>query len=284
MNRSALQPIATDYQGRAGTAVTSVLVELGQVLGEFHDKFVVIGGAVPWLLLPKAQPAHIGTIDIDLNLDPDALGDGQYADLIHCLERAGYDRGGEGARRFQMRRAVKVDEDEPIVVLVDFLMPREAKPLKNDPPLLEDFAVQKADGAAIALKCHVDVRIEGRMPDGRNNSVNLLVATIPASLVMKGYAIVGRDKQKDAYDIYFCVRSFPGGVEALTKECQPLLVDAKARKGFENIASKFRSADDYGPQSIAVFLEESGFAEMSKDQLRQDAHAQVTALMKRLGI
>ena len=52
------------------------------------------------------------------------------------------------------------------------------------------------------------------MPDGRPNRVELLVATISALLVMKGYALDGRDKAKDAYDIYFCIRSFPGGREA----------------------------------------------------------------------
>ncbi len=46
---------ATDYADRGVQAVTSVLVELGQVLGAWREHFVVIGGAVPWLLLPAGR-------------------------------------------------------------------------------------------------------------------------------------------------------------------------------------------------------------------------------------
>lgn len=30
---------------------------------------------------------------------------------------------------------------------------------------------------------------------------------------MKGYAIAQRQKPKDAYDIYYCVLNYPGGVD-----------------------------------------------------------------------
>ena len=36
---------AADYTDRATTAVKSVLVEIGQVLGSFRGKFAIIGGA-----------------------------------------------------------------------------------------------------------------------------------------------------------------------------------------------------------------------------------------------
>ena len=178
---------------------------------------MVVGGAGPWLLHRDAVPAHVGTLDIDLDLDPDALGDGEYAAFVKALEKAGYERGVAGLKKFQLRRVVTVDEGEPIAVIVDLLMPREAKTVRNNPSLLDNFAVQKADGAAIALQCNVNVALKGRMPDGRNNSVDVFVATIPASLVMKGYALAGRDKKKDAYDIYHSVRNYPGGPGALPR-------------------------------------------------------------------
>ena len=52
---------ANDYDDMGARAVYSVLLEIGQVLGAYRDRFVVIGGAVPWLLLPDAEPAHVGT-------------------------------------------------------------------------------------------------------------------------------------------------------------------------------------------------------------------------------
>lgn len=39
------------------------LVEIGQTLGSFRGKFVVIGGAVPWLLLRSDDMQHVSTID-----------------------------------------------------------------------------------------------------------------------------------------------------------------------------------------------------------------------------
>lgn len=37
---------------------------------------------------------------------------------------------------------------------------------------------------------------------------------------MKGYALVQRDKKKDAYDIYFCVRNYRAGTDLPTVVCQ----------------------------------------------------------------
>ena len=65
---------ASEYDDRTTAAVRSVLVEISQILGSYRDKFVVIGGAVPWLLLAEADMRHVGTLDVDLSLDAEALG------------------------------------------------------------------------------------------------------------------------------------------------------------------------------------------------------------------
>ena len=83
---------AADYDDRTTTAVKAVLVEIGQILGRFRGKFAVVGGAVPWLLLGDAEMVHIGTIDVDIGLDAEALGDGQYANLIEELIGHGYEQ------------------------------------------------------------------------------------------------------------------------------------------------------------------------------------------------
>ncbi len=143
---------AGDYDDRTTTAVKSVLIEIGQVLGSFEGKFAIIGGAVPWLLLSEADMPHSGTVDVDLGLDPSALGDGEYVRLIEVLQTHGYDQRGN-QHRFQLVRTVPATDDGPdIDVVVDFLMPRDAEIVKNRPPLLSQFAVQRADGAELALK------------------------------------------------------------------------------------------------------------------------------------
>ena len=134
---------AADYHDRTTAAVKSVLIEIGQILGSFQGKFAVIGGAVPWLLLDNEDMPHVGSLDVDLHLDAEALGDREYGTLIDGLREHGYQQRAE-LRRFQLVRQVPAtDGGAPIDIIVDFLMPRHAE-IKNNPPLVNDFAAQKS--------------------------------------------------------------------------------------------------------------------------------------------
>ncbi len=76
-------------------------------------------------------------------------------------------------------RSVPARDDGPAIdVVVDFLMPRDAKFERNDPPLIDNFAVQKADGADLALKFYQMVAIDGEMPNGGTNKVEIAVCSI----------------------------------------------------------------------------------------------------------
>jgi hypothetical protein len=155
---------AGDYLPRSFTAVRQTLAEIAQILGSFQGRFAVIGGAVPWLLLHPEDMVHIGTLDIDLALDPQALAGTEYAELVDVLRGHGYNQR-EGARAFQLVREVPAtDEGPPIDVYVDFLMPRNAVVEKRDTPLIKDFAVQRADGADLAIDFQTMVGIEEAMP------------------------------------------------------------------------------------------------------------------------
>jgi len=101
---------------------------------------------------------------------------------------------------------------------------------------------------------------------------------------MKGYALVQRDKKKDAYDIYYCVRNYRGGPALLAADCRPLLGDSAARTGYQNIAGKFRAEDDYGPATVRMFLEGSALlGGMTPEQIEVDAYRQVRAWLDALG-
>jgi hypothetical protein len=180
---------------------------MGQILASYRGRFAIVGGAVPWLLIPDGSMPHVGTLDVDVTLDAEALGDGEYVRLIDALTKNGY-RQQAGLRRFQLLRAVPIPgSDTAVEVVVDFLMPRDATLIKNVPPLIPEFAVQRASGAELALLFPQLVELDGRMPDGYRNRVQIAVASIPALLAMKGFALQLRQKQKDAYDIYYCVRN-----------------------------------------------------------------------------
>ena len=214
---------AADYDDRTTSAVKAVLVEIGQILGSFKGKFAIIGGAVPWLLLGNEDMPHVGTLDVDMSLDAEALGEGEYATLVGALMGHGYQQRKE-LRRFQLARQVPVqDGGAPIDVIVDFLMPRDAEIIQNVPPLISGFAVQRADGADLAMRFYQMVAIAGPLPTGGTNRIEIAVCSIPALLAMKGHALAGRYKQKDAYDIYYCIRNYPDGIDALADACRPLL-------------------------------------------------------------
>ena len=111
------------------------------------------------------------------------------------------------------------------------------------------------------------------------------VASIPALLAMTGYAIAHRLKQEDAYDIYYSIRNFPGGIEALAVETEPLLKFESARTGCLHIAEKFRHPDDFGPTSVRQFVDRPDMLEeRTADQWPQDAFGQVDAWLSALGL
>ena len=269
---------ARDYGDRTTAAVRRVLVEMGQILGSFRDKFVVIGGAVPWLLLNNEEMPHIGTLDIDVGLDARALGDGEYATLVESLKNQGYQQREQFAR-FQLVRQIDMgDGGASIAVVVDFLMPRKVRIAKNRPPLVRKFAVQKADGVDLALRFSQYEEIEGQMPTGGTNRVRVAVASIPAFLAMKGFAIQNRDKAKDAYDIYYCVRNYPGGAEVLAEACRALTDIREAVEAYGYIAAKFEAFDSFGPTRVREFVEGSDLLDdRTPDQWQQDAFGQVNA-------
>ena len=277
---------ASDYDDRTTAAVKAVLVEIGQILGSFKGKFAVVGGAVPWLLLGDNEDMpHVGTLDLDLGLDAAALGDGEYANLVEALLGHGYAQRKE-LRRFQLvRQIATADGGTPIDVIIDFLMPKDAEIVKNVPPLISEFAVQRADGADLAVRFYQMVAIAGAMPNGGTNRVEVAVCSIPALLAMKGHAIAGRYKQKDAYDIYYCVRNYPGGIDALAAACRPLLDHPEGLAGYRFIAGKFDSPDGFGPTCVRQFVEESRtLGERSADQWQLDAFGQVHAWLRALGL
>lgn len=189
-------------------------------------------------------------------------------------------------KNFQMTRTIDPDDGGvPIEVVVDFLRPYDAVIEKNRPALTTDFATQRAFGADLATRFYEMVAVEGTMPGGGTNRVMIAVASIPALLAMKGHALDGRNKPKDAYDVYFSIRNFPGGIDALVEACKPLLKEKSAAEGYAKVAGKFRAYEDFGPTCVRRFVEgEDILGSRTPDEWQQDAFGQVQAWLNALGI
>lgn len=249
-----LEPrLQSDYSPRQTEAAKRVLIDLGQTLAAFRDCLVVVGGWVPDLLLADAEPRHVGSIDVDLALDPGKLGDGRYAELVRVLIATRRYRLGD--KPFQLIVDVDLKDGAPSVrVDVEFLAPKEVKLKKNKPKLLDGFRVLQADGCAAAFHSPEQIELAGRMVRGTRNKVRLQVASLADFIVMKAHALAGRDKPKDAYDICYCLDHFPGGIERLAHAWKVRREERDVKHALEILAEKFASTDDLGPQQIVEFL------------------------------
>ncbi|MDD5309509.1 MAG: nucleotidyl transferase AbiEii/AbiGii toxin family protein [Deltaproteobacteria bacterium] len=240
-----------DYGGRETVAARRVLVDLGQVLAAyFRDSIVVVGGWVPELLLHDTVPPHSGSIDVDLALDADRLRDGQYADVVESLLVTG--RYHRTDKAFALRARVDLGDGGP-KVLVDVEFMKSPDKRGRGAGRLPGFRPFDADGCDAAFANPKITRVEGRMITGVENVVQVLVASVPDFLVMKAYALAGRDKPKDAYDICFCLDHMPGGMETIASDWCGRRGDRLVEEAIGHLRDKFRSVGSFGPQQVIAF-------------------------------
>lgn len=270
-----------DYTAQAVEACKSVLIELIHLMGEFRDQMVVVGGWAPALLLPGAPEPHVGTMDIDLALDFHRIPEASYQTILQAFASRGYRQ--EPAQPFRFFREVPVSGRDPIVVEVDLLSGEYGGTGSGHrTQLVQDARARKARGCDLAFSDPVEVSIEGELPGGRRDRVTLRVAGIVPFMVMKGMALDGRLKEKDAHDVVYCVRYYPGGREALASAFYPHLRNGLVREGLGKIRKHFLSVDHAGPKWVADFLDITDPEERAIAQRR--AYEVVTEWLDAFGI
>ena len=269
----------SEYNDPLVAAAHSVLLELVRLLGAYRDHIVVVGGWVPTLLLPNSVMPHIGSIDVDLALDHRRLQGASYRTIQQLFLSRGYQ---SGEQPFIFHRSVTVGARE-IRVEVDLLAGEyEGTGKGHRTQRVQDARPRKARGCELAFDRPAEVTIEGSLPEGGLDSARIRIASIVPFIVMKGMALYDRVKEKDAYDIDFCLRHYPGGIPALTREFQLYTGHGLVQEGLRKIAEKFASPDHFGPRSVAAFLEEDDLEE--RDILQRDVFERVSRLLKELSI
>ncbi len=256
-----------DYAPRQVEAAKRVLIDVGQILASFADCLVVVGGWAPDLLLTEAAEAHTGSIDVDLALDVERLGDGRYTSLLKLLLDTQRYRKGE--KLFQLITDVDLKDGEKAVqVELDFLAPESAQFEKNHPKLIEDFRILKVDGSEVAFQNPVNLTIPGRNVVGARNSVQLRVVSLPDFIIMKAHALRGREKPKDAYDICYCLENYPGGLEALASNWKSRLGEKAVTTAVAILEEKFEGVDFLGPALYVEFYSSTDAEEQSMQARR----------------
>ncbi len=206
----------------------------------------------PDLLIKNPQTPHIGSLDVDLALNVERLAGRRYAELLTVLlNTRRYHRGNKG---FQLYTAVDLhDGEKPVRVDVEFLAPTDINFKKNKPKLLAQFRVLQADGCRAAFHNPTILTLEGPMVSGIQNTVRFQIASLPDFLIMKAFALNGRDKPKDAYDICYCLES--------AHVRNSIQDDWRARKSEQDVVSeigflkeKFNGVESFGPQQVVEFF------------------------------
>lgn len=267
----------TDYTAEAVEAARSVMLELTRLLGEYKEGIVVIGGWVPELLLSGAGHPHTGSMDVDLALDHQTLGDVGYKSILELLLSRGYQ---QGEQPFIFFRTAQVG-GKPYNVEVDFLAGEYAGTGRSRrTQKVQDMQPRKAHGCDLAFEGVEEITLSGSLPEGGKDSVCIRVVSIARFIVMKAMALASRLKEKDAWDIYYCLRNYPGGIKKLAEEFRPLLLNKLGREALVNLADKFASPEHVGPKQVADF---EGITDAEERERRQrDAYERVRTFLELL--
>lgn len=269
---------ASDYSSEQAELVRATCLYVATKLGDLMDELVVVGGLVPSLLidpaaLPEGTPPHVGTLDLDVGLTLALLDEGRYRALTERLRNAGFtqhetDKGLPTRQRWRITASTGT-------VTVDFLIPpsRETDRGGRLRDIEKDFAAIISPGLNLAFQDQRRVRIDGKTIFGENASHEVWVCGPGAFVVLKALAFRGRGENKDAYDLYYLVRNFGGGVEDVAASLRPLLEDAEARQAIEVLRSDFLDIDGTGPRRVADFL---------MGQPDDETQADVVGFIKRL--
>lgn len=265
-----------DYPKLAVKAAESVLLELVHILGEYLDSIVVIGGMVPKYLTGETEEPHVGTTDVDLALDHRRFDEPGYQTLHELLTDHHYQV--DDKQPFIYRRTIVMDGND-VIVQVDLLSGEYGGTGKDHrTQTVQDVRPRKARGADIAFNEPVRVKITGELPGGTKDTVTIPVAGIVPFIVMKAMAMRDRFKRKDPYDIYYCLRYFPGGMDRIVEHVKLLKGNKLVQEALEILKEKFDSPEHVGPSHIAEFLELSDPDDV--DRIKRDAYERVLYLVE----
>ena len=142
---------------------------------------------------------------------------------------------------------------------------------------IQGIKALKATGGNFAFEFPAQkICVEAERPDGAIDVANVSVVAVVPYIIMKT-AAMGRGKAKDAYDIYFIIKHYVGGVKELAKEFEPVRGKNLVTEAKEKLAGKFASENHAGPKDVVDFLDLDD--EESIEMTKRDAYEQVQALL-----
>lgn len=262
-----------DYSEGQKEAAHRILVELVNIFREYEDDLRIVGGWVPDLMFPGE--GHIGSVDVDVLINHLTLHDEGYQNMARILQDSGYREHPD--KYFSFVKTVEV-EGIPYDVDVDILAGMYGgTQSKKRSQHVQGIKALKATGGNFAFDFPPQkIHVEAKRPDGAYDVANVSVVAVVPYLIMKA-AAMGRGKAKDAYDIYFLLKHYRGGIKELAKEFQPAENRKLVQEMKEKLAGKFASADHAGPKDVADFLGLDDDEDIAL--IKRDAYEQIQALL-----
>lgn len=264
--------------------VKSACLTVAVTLGALMTELCIVGGLVPALLIdqqagpdPDTGSLHAGTNDLDIGLAVGLLNDEQYAEISHRLRQEGFapDRNENGNPTPQRWKLADFS------VTVDFLMPPIPGAAQGGRvhKLEGDFGALIAPGLELAFEERHQVVLTGRTLTGESVRRAIPVCGPAAFTVLKALAFADRGEPKDAYDLIYVLRRWPGGASevagglAAHAESHPGLVLHALGK----LANDFATPAHHGPRRAAAF---EGTGELAAEGSAADAHGYVDDLLR----
>ncbi len=250
---------STDYDRALVEASRSALLELAITLRAYRDTLVLVGGWVPYFLLRDHQQpdnpfVHIGSIDIDLAVDPERIDPRGYATIEELITDRGWSKSED--RPFSFVRTLTSDVDgSKKDIMVDFVTAQHERSIgrKRDRELQKGLKVRPFRDVPIALGHRSEVMIDGELPGGGEARAGILMADVVGCLGMKGHALGERYKEKDAYDIYSVVDNYGEGPREVARAVRPYCREPLIAESIGHIEELFSSPRAVGPRWVADF-------------------------------
>lgn len=269
---------SVDYSEGQKEAAHRILVELVNIFGEYEEDIRIVGGWVPDLMFPGE--GHIGSVDMDVLVNHLTLKDEGYQNMSKILWKNGYREHPE--KYFSFIKSVEIEDifyDVEVDILAGIYGGTQEKKRSQH---VQGMKALKATGGNFAFEYPSQkIPLEAKRPDGAVDVANVSVIAVVPYLIMKT-AAMGRGKAKDAYDIYFLIRHYRGGVKELAKEFQSNADNKLVQEMKEKLAGKFASPDHVGPKDIVDFL---GLADEDEIEMtKRDAYEQMQALLRLISV
>jgi hypothetical protein len=271
-------------------ASKSVILELGVILKSYFEDLVLIGGWAPYFISQKYQTKgfdHVGSIDIDIAVNP-KITERRYGTIINLIRERGYQTvQDELADIFEFRferRLTSPHDKKEYTIGIDFLTSHlgDKRIEAAHRRVQTDLQALKAKGCELVFDHFFTMEIKDILPGDGEATCKWKVADIVGSLVMKSFALGGRYKEKDAYDIHYLIANYKDSPLSVSEEFKPYLDNKIIQESLSHLKNAFLDIRSNGPAWVANFYNLTN--EREREVKIASVYKDVNKFLKDLGL